>query len=86
MNRREFAFLLTAGMMAWPLSAFAQMSARRSLVAILVAGSSTNVSRNVLNGFLEGMQGLGYVEGRDIDFVYRYADNDPARMPALAMI
>jgi putative tryptophan/tyrosine transport system substrate-binding protein len=32
----------------------------------------------------EGMQGLGYVEGRDFDTLYRYADNDPARMPELA--
>ena len=84
MNRRKFVLLLTGGMLAWSSSTFAQMSARRSLVAILIAGSSTNVSRDVVNGLLEGMQGLGYVEGRDIDFVYRYADNDLARMPALA--
>ena len=60
------------------------MSTRHPLIAILVAGSSTNVSRDVVKGFLEGMQGLGYVEGRDIEIVYRFADNDPARMPALA--
>jgi hypothetical protein len=45
---------------------------------------ATKVSRDVLNGFSEGMQGLGYVEGRDFDTLYRYADNDPARMLELA--
>ena len=84
MRRREFAYLVTCGMLAWQLSASAQTSAWRPLVAILVAGSSSNVSRDVLNGFMEGMRGLGYVEGRDFDIVYRYADNDPARMPDLA--
>jgi hypothetical protein len=59
------------------------MSTRRPLVAILIAGSSTNVSRDVVNGFVEGMQELGYVEGRDIKIVYRFADNDPVRMPEL---
>jgi putative ABC transport system substrate-binding protein len=84
MRRREFAYLLSGGILAWPFFAFAQMSARHPLVAILVAGSSTNVSRDVLNGFAEGMRGLGYVEGRDIEIVYRFANNDPARMPELA--
>lgn len=84
MRRREFAYLVTAGMLAWPINAFAQMPGRRPLIAILVAGSSTNVPRDVLNGFVEGMRELGHVEGRDIEIVYRFADNDPARMPELA--
>jgi hypothetical protein len=45
---------------------------------------ATNVSRDVLNGFSESMLGLGYVEGRDFDTLYRYADNAPARMPEFA--
>ena len=30
------------------------------------------------------MRELGYVEGRDVDIVYRYSDGDHARLPALA--
>jgi len=30
------------------------------------------------------MKELGYVEGRDIDIVYRYANGDFSRMPGLA--
>jgi ABC-type uncharacterized transport system substrate-binding protein len=84
MKRREFISLLGGAAVACPFAVFAQVSARRPLVAILVAGSSTTVSRFALDGFSEGMQQLGYVDGRDIDIVYRYADGDMARMPALA--
>jgi putative ABC transport system substrate-binding protein len=38
----------------------------------------------VLNGFVEGMRELGYADGRDIEIIYRFANNDPARMPELA--
>jgi ABC-type uncharacterized transport system substrate-binding protein len=34
-------------------------------------------------GFAERMQELGYASSRDIDIVYRYADGDLARLPAL---
>jgi putative ABC transport system substrate-binding protein len=84
MKRREFNSLLGGAVVAWPFAVFAQVLARRPLVAVLVAGSSTNVSRRVLNGLSEGLRELGFIEGRDIDIVYRYADGDLARMPALA--
>jgi putative ABC transport system substrate-binding protein len=50
---------------------------------MLVSGSSDGYSTNV-QAFRRGLQELGYVEGRDIDIVYRYSDGDPARMPVLA--
>ena len=34
--------------------------------------------------FLRGMQDQGYIKGRDIDLVYRYADGYAQRLPALA--
>jgi putative ABC transport system substrate-binding protein len=37
-----------------------------------------------LNAFLLGLQDHGYVEGQNIDIVYRWADGDQARQPALA--
>jgi putative ABC transport system substrate-binding protein len=83
MRRREFIGIV-GGAAAWPIAAFAQVSARHPLVAILIAGSLTTVSRFAVDGFSEGMQQLGYIEGRDIDIVYRYADDDMARLPALA--
>jgi putative tryptophan/tyrosine transport system substrate-binding protein len=83
MTRRELIALLGGVPAYWPFPAFAQVSARRPIVAVLVGASSAN-ARKVLNGFSEGMQELGYVEGRDVDIVYRYADGDLAALPALA--
>ena len=34
--------------------------------------------------FLQGMRELGYVESRNFDVVYRYADGYAERLPALA--
>ena len=74
MKRREFICSLGA-IFVWPSAAFTQVSGRRPLVAVLVRGSSTNVSvREVQNDFVQAMQEHGYVQGRDIDIVYRYAD------------
>ena len=81
MKRREFIALVGGGA-AWPLATFAQVSARRRIVAVLMGGSSTNTY--LLNVFVQGMQELGYVEGRDIDVVSRYGEGDLTRMPALA--
>lgn len=35
--------------------------------------------------FVQGMQELGYVPGRNLVIEYRWAANDPAKLPALAM-
>jgi putative ABC transport system substrate-binding protein len=37
-----------------------------------------------VTGFAQRLQELGYVVGRDVDIVYRYADGDLARLPMLA--
>jgi putative ABC transport system substrate-binding protein len=60
-----------------------QGGAKRPLVAYLVAGSSTAAARYA-SGFPQGLQELGYVEGRNIDSVWRYAEGDLTRIPALA--
>ena len=82
MRRREFITLLGSAA-AWPLAARAQLSAKRALIAMLVSGSSDGYSANV-QAFRRGLHELHYTEGRDLEIAYRYADGDPARMPALA--
>jgi putative ABC transport system substrate-binding protein len=37
-----------------------------------------------LSGFSQGLQELGYIEGQNIDIVYRYAEGYQERMPLLA--
>ena len=61
----------------------AQVAAKRPLVAVLSSVTSI-AAAHLLSGFRQGLQELGYVEGRNIDIVHRYADGDLTRIPALA--
>ena len=38
----------------------------------------------LLPAFQQGLRDLGYVEGHNVTFVYRYAEEHPDRLPALA--
>ena len=83
MKRRAFITVLGGAAFAWLDPAVAEPAARRALIAILVSGSSESWSANV-NAFQQRLRELGYLEGQ-IDSVYRYADGDQGRMPALAV-
>src|SRR5262245_40659461 len=82
MRRREFISLVGGALLAWPRAVIAQISPRRALVAVLSTASSTTAAS--WRGFSQGLQELGYGEGRDIDIVYRYAEGDQQRLPLLA--
>ena len=69
MKRRAFIALL-GGAALWPVAARAQVSPRRPLVAWLSGGAQA-ASSGFVDAFLQGMRDQGYVEGRDVDIVYR---------------
>jgi putative ABC transport system substrate-binding protein len=71
-KRREF-LLLSGAAVAWPLAARAQVSPNRPLIACLSAGPYGRVP--LIAGFQEGMRDLGYYAGRNIDIMYRFAEN-----------
>jgi len=83
MNRRAFITLLSGAAVAWPLAARAQVSSRLPLVAWL-SGGARPASLGFVDAFLQGMRELGYVESRNFDVVYRYADGYAERLPTLA--
>jgi putative ABC transport system substrate-binding protein len=72
MRRREFIGLLSGAAIAWPSFAKAQGEAN---VAVLLGPSSIAAAR-FLSGLPQGLQELGYVEGRNIDTVHRFANGD----------
>src|SRR5215472_13237017 len=81
MKRRQFITLIGGAAAAWPLTALAQ-ALKTALIAWLTGAplSSTTSARM----FLQGLQDLGYAEGRDFQITYRSSDGYQDRLPALA--
>ena len=80
MRRREFFWLLGGAAAAWPLTARAQRSATAVVGVLSPEGPTTG---NV-NGLIQGLRELGYVEGRNIRFEYRFAEGKFDRLSELA--
>src|ERR1700759_4385227 len=84
MTRREFIARLGGAAAAWPSSVRGQTLAKRPLVAWL-SGGARPASLGFIEAFLQGLRDdFAYVEGRDFDIVYRFADGYAERLPALA--
>ena len=82
MRRREVITLLGGAAAAWPLGARAEVASKRPLIAWL-SGGTAQFSTGFVDNFLRGMRDLGYVEDRNFDMVYRFADGYGDRLPAL---
>ena len=71
---------LALGFLAAPLEADAQPSAKVATIGYLSLAGSVPLAE----AFRQGLQELGYVEGKTIAIVYRSAEGKPERLPALA--
>jgi putative ABC transport system substrate-binding protein len=80
MRGREFVVLLSSGAAAWSLAARAQQSTI-PVIGVLQIGTPTSYD---LSGFRQGLKEAGYVEGQNLRIEYRFANDDPARLPELA--
>jgi putative tryptophan/tyrosine transport system substrate-binding protein len=83
MQRRQFIALIggaAAAHVTPQQSACAQVSTGRPLLAVLAGVTRKEFPAS----FMEGMRELGYVEGGNIDVVYRFADGHMERLPSLA--
>jgi ABC-type uncharacterized transport system substrate-binding protein len=81
-RRRTFITLLGGAAATWPLAARAQ-STGQPLVGLL-SPLSAAAWVHILGAFRRGMRDLGYVEGANIAFAFRFADGQVAKLPALA--
>ena len=81
-KRREFIAGL-AGTAAWPVVARAQQQAV-PVVGFLSPQSAEGDYKNLSVPFLQGLREIGYVEGQNVAIEYRWAENQPDRLPVLA--
>jgi putative ABC transport system substrate-binding protein len=79
MKRREFIAGLGSAA-AWPVVAKAQQPAMPVVGYLRTAGDDF---KTATVSFLQGLKETGYVEGQNVAVQYRYAENQPDRMPAL---
>ena len=73
MRRREFITLL-GGAAAWPLAARAQQPAIARSIGFLGFGPAS-AQTNRVRGAAGGLRDLGYVEGKNIVFAFRWAES-----------
>ena len=82
MMRRRQLIALLGGAAAWPLAARAQQPGL-PVIGYLYIGSPEPVA-NRLAAFRNGLSETGFIEGRNLDIEYRWARNEPERLPELA--
>jgi putative ABC transport system substrate-binding protein len=78
MNRRTLISLL-GGAAAWPMAGFAQRIDKVRRVGILA-----NEPWPPLDGLRDGLRALGYIDGQNIDLLYRYSEGQAEKFVTLA--
>jgi putative tryptophan/tyrosine transport system substrate-binding protein len=82
-RRREFIVTLVSAVMAWPLTARAQQSAKLPTIGFLVAGTPSSHGQWVA-ALVRRLQELGWIEGRTVAIEYRWAEGRTERFDEIA--
>jgi putative ABC transport system substrate-binding protein len=84
-GRRHFISAIGAAAVSGPLAAHAQQAKRPRVVGLALGSSETDPEgRNQVEAFKQGLLDLGWIEGQNIKFEYRWTYNnaDRARVSA----
>jgi putative tryptophan/tyrosine transport system substrate-binding protein len=78
MQRREFITLIGGAAVAWPLGASAQQGERMRRIGVLTVGAVADDPDGQARSaaFLQGLQQLGWTDGRNIRIDYRWGAGD----------
>jgi putative tryptophan/tyrosine transport system substrate-binding protein len=85
MRRREFTSLLGGAAAAWPLGVLAQPTGTLPRVGVLWHAGSAEEEAIYLGALLEGLKGLGYVDGKTVVLEHRFPNEIPERFVSLAV-
>jgi putative ABC transport system substrate-binding protein len=79
MKRREFIALVGGTAAAWPLAAQAQQAERMRRIGVLIGVNAGDAQGQALvAAFLQGLQQLGWTEGRNVRFDIRWGAGNAA--------
>jgi ABC-type uncharacterized transport system substrate-binding protein len=85
MRRRELITLLGGGAVAWPLAARAQQGERLRRIGVLAGQNEDDLDMQArLGGLRQGLERLGWSEGRNLRIDYRFAASHADRFQPLA--
>ena len=80
MKRREFITLLGGAAASWPLAARAQQGERMRRIGVLMSLAADDAESPVrIAALLQGLQQLGWIDGRNIRLDYRWGAGDAER-------
>ena len=79
MRRREIVTLLGVGVAAWPFAALAQQSDRMRRIGFLT-GAAEDSDSGMYEAFRQGLQQLGWIDGRNVRIDARFGGADPVRI------
>jgi putative ABC transport system substrate-binding protein len=84
MRRREFITLLGGAAMPWPLAARAQQPERMRRIGVLMGVADDREGQARVTALKQGLQELGWTDGRNIQIETRFGGADAARIRAHA--
>src|SRR5258707_2438848 len=85
-KRREFMALLGGAAAAWPLAARAQQRERVRQIGVLMAGANSDLDEQFrLTAFQNGLRGLGWAQGHNIQIDIRKTAGNAERFRPYAV-
>jgi putative ABC transport system substrate-binding protein len=81
MQRRQFIAILGGAAAVWPLAARAQQPNRERRIGVLMGAAEDDPEgQRYIKAFLQRLEELGWIQGRNVQIAYRWGEADPGRI------